>query len=105
MNKAQLISTVSDKSCLSKKDAEKALTTALDVIIDCITKGEKVKLTGFGSFSARIRNSRQASHPKTGEIIDISPAIVPVFKPAQTFKSSVNEMNLVKGQLNIDAAG
>ena len=50
MNKSELISVVADKNDITKKDAEKLVVSVLDTIVDCVAKGEDVKLVGFGTF-------------------------------------------------------
>ena len=58
MNKAELINAVSEKSGLSKRDSELAVSAAIDVITDCLSQGDKVQLVGFGSFEVRLQGPR-----------------------------------------------
>ena len=71
MNKAELINAVSEKSGLSKRDSELAVSAAIDVITDCLSQGDKVQLVGFGAFEVRERAQRKGRNPKTKEEIDI----------------------------------
>ena len=58
MNKAELITAVSEKTGLSKKDSEKAVNAALDTITETLEIGEKVQLVGFGVFDVKERGVR-----------------------------------------------
>ena len=91
MKKTELIAAVAEQSGLSKKDAEKALTAALDAIIKAVAEGDKVQLTGFGTFEQRQRNARTGVDPRTGNSIDIPASKVPAFKAGKAFKDIVNQ--------------
>ena len=91
MKKTELIAAVAEQSGLSKKDAEKALTAALDAIIKAVAEGDKVQLTGFGTFEQRQRNARTGVDPRTGNSIDIPASKVPAFKAGKAFKDAVNK--------------
>ena len=89
MNKTELIAAVSEKSGLSKKDAEKALVAVVDSLTDAMVKGDKVQLVGFGSFESKTREARMGRNPKTKEAIEIPAATVPVFKAGKALKDKV----------------
>ena len=89
MNKAELVAAVAEKSGLSKKDSEKAVTAAFDVISDELAKGGKVQLVGFGSFESKVRNARIGRNPRTKEEIEIPASRVPVFKAGKALKDSI----------------
>ena len=91
MKKTELIAAVAEQSGLSKKDAEKALTAALDAIIKAVAEGDKVQLTGFGTFEQRQRNARTGVDPRTGNSIDTPSSKVPAFKAGKAFKDIVNQ--------------
>ena len=55
MNKTELIAAITEKTGFTKKDAEKALNSVVDVITESLTKGEKVQIVGFGSFEVKDR--------------------------------------------------
>lgn len=90
MNKAELIASVAEKTDLTKKDAEKAVSAVLETIEEALAKGEKVQLVGFGTFEIRERAARKGRNPQTGEVIDIAAAKVPVFKPGKALRESVS---------------
>ncbi len=91
MNKAELVTEVSEKIGVKKKDAQIMVNAIIDSIEGALAKGEKVQLVGFGTFKTRHRNARQGMSPsKPGEPIEIAAANVPVFKAGKALKDAVN---------------
>ncbi|AYE34475.1 HU family DNA-binding protein [Clostridium sartagoforme] len=91
MNKAELITSMSEKSKLTKKDAELALKAFIESVEEALEKGEKVQLVGFGTFETRERAAREGRNPRTKETINIPASTVPVFKAGKEFKEKVNK--------------
>ena len=91
MKKTELIDAIKETTGLSKKDSEKALTAALDAIVNAVAAGEKVQLAGFGTFEQRTRNARTGVDPRTGNSIEIPASKVPAFKAGKAFKDVVNQ--------------
>lgn len=91
MNKAELINAAAEKTGLSKKDTEAAITAAIDVITEALTQNEKVQLVGFGSFEVKSRAARIGRNPRTKEQIEIPASKTPVFKPGKALKDSVSK--------------
>ncbi len=91
MNKADLISSMAEKSDLSKKDAEKALNAFIESIEGALVKGDKVQLVGFGSFEVRQRAARKGRNPQTKAEITIKAAKAPIFKVGKALKDMVNK--------------
>lgn len=91
MNKAELVSKVAEKSGLTKKDSEKAVSAVFETIEDAIAKGDKVSLVGFGTFERRERKAREGRNPQTGATVKIKAAKVPVFKAGKALKERVNQ--------------
>ncbi len=89
MNKTELIAKISEKSALSKKDAEKALAAVVDSITEALVAGDKVALVGFGSFEVKAREARMGRNPKTKEAIEIPASKAPVFKAGKALKDAV----------------
>ena len=89
MNKANLITQVSEKAEITKKDADKAVTAILSAIEEALAKGDKVQLVGFGTFETKERAARKGRNPQTGEEIDIAAARVPVFKAGKALRDAV----------------
>lgn len=90
MNKAELIASVAEKSELTKKDAEKAVSAVLATIEEALANGDKVQLVGFGTFEIRERAARKGRNPQTGEEINIAAARVPVFKAGKALRETVS---------------
>lgn len=91
MNKAELVSSVAEKTELTKKDAEKAVNAVFESISAALEGGDKVQLIGFGTFEVRNRGPRSGRNPKTGEEIKIEAAKVPAFKAGKALKEAVNK--------------
>lgn len=91
MKKTDLIAAVAEQSGLSKKDVEKAINATIDTIIKAVADGDKIQLTGFGTFEQRQRNARTGVDPRTGNSIEIPASKVPAFKAGKGFKDIVNQ--------------
>ncbi|HOB36629.1 MAG TPA: HU family DNA-binding protein [Candidatus Avimonas sp.] len=89
MNKVELVAEVAQKSGLTKKDAEKAVSAVLDTIVKSVASGDKVQLVGFGTFETRFRQQRTGRNPRTKETIIIPASKQPVFKAGKAFKDAV----------------
>lgn len=89
MNKVELIAAVTEKTGLSKKDAEKAVSAVLESVVDAVSAGDKVQLVGFGTFEVRERGERTGRNPRTKEPITIPASKQPVFKAGKSFKDAV----------------
>ncbi len=90
MNKNELIERISQKTGLSKLDANSALDAVTDVITDAMKAGEEIVLVGFGSFKVGERAARTGRHPQTGKAMQIAAAKVVKFKVGKKLKDSVN---------------
>ena len=91
MNKAELITSMAEKSQLTKKDAEAALKAFIDSVQEALEGGDKVQLVGFGTFETRERAAREGRNPRTKETINIPASTVPVFKAGKEFKERVSK--------------
>lgn len=90
MNKAALIEAIASKNRLTKKQAEEILESTLDTITETLKKGEEVVLTGFGTFSAKVRHARKGVNPqKPSERIDIPEVTIPKFKAGKALKDTL----------------
>ena len=91
MNKTELIAAVAEKAGISKKDADAAVNTTLDTIVEMVASGDKVQLVGFGTFEPRERSAKTGKNPRTGESIEITASKIPAFKAGKAFKDIVNQ--------------
>lgn len=72
MNKTELIAAVAEKTDLSKKDADAAVSAVLGAITDALKAGDKIQLVGFGTFEVRNRAAKQGRNPRTRRDHDCS---------------------------------
>ena len=91
MNKSDLITSIAEKSKITKKDAEVALKALIESVEEALEKGDKVQLVGFGTFETRKRAARVGRNPRTKEEITIPESTVPVFKAGKALKEVVNK--------------
>jgi nucleoid DNA-binding protein len=89
MTKKDLIEMVAKKANLTNKASRDAVQTTLNTIRDALKRGEKVVLTGFGTFSIRSRQQRVGRNPKTGAKITLAARKAPGFTPGKTLKKAV----------------
>lgn len=90
MNKKELIDIVSQKKDLTKKDAEALVDTVFDTMIESILNGEKVLISGFGTFKVNQRQERKGVSPKTKEAMIIPASKTVSFKPSNRLKDAMN---------------
>ena len=89
MTKRDLIDVVAKKANLTNKAARDSVQAVINSIRDSLKRGEKVVITGFGTFSIRKRVERVGRNPKTGEKITIAARKAPGFTPGKTLKKVV----------------
>lgn len=89
MNKAQFVDSLSARTRLTKMQSEEFLDAALEIIQKAVSRGEDVKLVGFGTFCRLHRKPRNGRNPKTGDHVAIPESRVPRFKPGKDFKDRV----------------
>lgn len=89
MTKNDLIEIVAKKTNLTNKASRDAIQTFLNTVQDSLKRGEKVVLTGFGTFSLRMRKSRVGRNPKTNAKITLPARKTPGFTPGKSFKRMV----------------
>ena len=90
MKKDDLISKMAKDANISKKEAAAALDSFVNQIGTALKGGDKVTLTGVGTFEARVRPARDCKVPSTGETIHVGAHTVPAFKPGKWLKDFVD---------------
>ena len=90
MNKSQLIKSVADKSELSQKQVSEALALIEETLVESLKAGDKVQLSGFGTFEVRERAERKGRNPKTGEVVTVPACKYLAFVPAKAIKETLN---------------
>lgn len=88
VSKAQLVDAVSQRVG-DRKVATAAVEEVIDFIIRSVDSGERVTVTGFGSFEPRERAARTARNPRTGETVAVKKTVVPAFRPGTLFRDVV----------------
>lgn len=89
MTKDQLVEMMAQKADISKKAAGDALDAFVEAVTSALQKGDKLALTGFGTFSTSKRAARAGVNPKTGAKIKIPAMRVAKFKAGKSLKDAV----------------
>jgi DNA-binding protein HU-beta len=89
MTKADLIAHIGKEAKISKASAEKAVNAFTGGVTKALKKGDKLTLTGFGTFSVARRRARIGRNPQSGKEIKIPATRVAKFKPGNLLKSAV----------------
>ncbi len=91
MTKSELVQKVMDvNGLMSRKDSELVVNLIFDSMADALKRGEKVEIRGFGSFTIREREAREARNPKSGEVVSITAKKTPFFKTGTELRERVN---------------
>ncbi|WP_432536736.1 HU family DNA-binding protein [Kineococcus arenarius] len=95
MNKAELVEALEERL-----GGRKQATTAVEALVETITvavaKGDKVAISGFGTFEKQARNARTGRNPRTGEAVKIKKTSVPRFRPGTAFKEVVADTKALR---------
>ena len=89
MKKAEFVAKIAEKSGLTRKQAEMAVAAFTQTVAEALKEGDKVQLTGFGSFEVKERPARSGRNPATGETIEIAASKAPVFKAGKGLKDEI----------------
>ena len=89
MNKMDVVKAVASRADLSQADADRAVNAFIDAVADALTRGEKVTVTGFGTFEVRDRAARMGRNPQTGAPLHIPATKTPAFKAGKGLKDAV----------------
>ena len=91
MNKTQLVETIVASTGMKKKDVDAVVVASVASIEQALADGEKVQISGLGSFEVKERAERKGRNPKTKEQITIPAAKYPAFSASKSLKESVNK--------------
>ena len=95
MTKSELIEKLSyTNGVLNKKESEIIVNTIFNSISDALIAGDRVEIRGFGSFTIRLRDAREARNPKSGDIVRIPSKKTPFFKTGKELREEVNNGSL-----------
>lgn len=93
MNKSEMVQQLADKTDMTKADSQRAINALFDtdagIITRTLRRGDRVQITGFGTFETRHRKARMGRNPRTGEKIHIGPTTSPSFRAGKALKDAV----------------
>jgi integration host factor subunit beta len=91
MIKSELVLKIAEQNPhLYQRDVENIVNAILDTIADALARGDRVELRGFGAFSVKKRDARTGRNPRTGDSVEISEKVVPVFKTGKEMRQRLN---------------
>jgi len=91
MTKIDLVEAIHGTTDFSKKESAIIVDTFFGIIKETLEKGDEVKISGFGNWSVRNKNSRMGRNPRTGEPVEITARRVLSFKASKILKDNINE--------------
>ena len=94
LTKLDIVQNVSDKLGLSKRDASRIVESVFEIMKKQISKGDPVKISGFGNFVVKSKKARKGRNPQTGVEMEISARKVLTFKSSQILKKTLNGNSL-----------
>lgn len=89
MNKTEFLKAIAEDANVSIKDASAVFESMQNVIVKGLADGERITVTGFGTFEAKHRNARTCRNPQTGETVSVPAKVVPSFKPGNLLKEAL----------------
>lgn len=93
MNKSELVQNLSNRASMTKADAQRAVDALFGadsgIISQALRKGDRVQITGFGTFETKRRKARTGRNPRTGREIKIGPTTSPAFRAGKGLKDAV----------------
>ncbi|MDT8342376.1 MAG: HU family DNA-binding protein [Longimicrobiales bacterium] len=94
MNKSELVDALADHAGMTKADAARAVdalfSTDGGILAGALRKGDRVQITGFGTFEAKSRKARTGRNPRTGQTINIAASKAPGFRAGKGLKDAIN---------------
>ena len=95
MNKAEMVDAL-EVTLGGRKQAVTAVEAVVELITLTVAKGDKVAISGFGTFEKQARNARTGRNPRTGEAVKIKKTSVPRFRPGTAFKEVVSDTKALR---------
>lgn len=93
MNKSELVQNLSSQANMTRAEASRAVDALFGadngIISGALRRGDRVQITGFGTFELRKRKARTGRNPRTGQQIQIGPSTSPTFRPGKGLKDAV----------------
>ena len=89
MTKTELVEAVAERAGMTKAAAARAVDAVVEAVTSALAEGQKVVITGFGTFEVRQRAARMGRNPQTGEAMHIPATKTPAFKAGKSLKDAV----------------
>ena len=90
ITKIDIVQNISDKLGISKNDSSRIVESVLEIMKEQLSKGDTVKISGFGNFVVRSKNARRGRNPQTGSEMEICARKVLTFKCSNILKKALN---------------
>ena len=90
MNKSELVAAVAAHAGSDQSQARRHVDAVFEAIMNSVVEGERVVVTGFGTFDRVTRPARTARNPRTGQPIQVASSLAPRFSVGRTFKENVS---------------
>lgn len=91
VTKNDLIEQICQTTSFSKKESAEIVEAVFETLKSSLSSGENVKVSGFGNFAIKHKDSRIGRNPQTGEAIEISARNIVTFKPSTNLRQKINE--------------
>lgn len=95
MNKSELVQSLASKTDMTKAEAQRAVDALFNtkdgIMTRALKKGDRIQITGFGTFETRKRKARTGRNPRTGKEIKIGPTTTPSFRPGKALKDAIKK--------------
>jgi len=91
MNKNELIRSIANNAGITIKEATTAFDSTVDAVTNALKSGEKVQISGFGTFDVKKKEARDGFNPMTGEKIRVAASTTPTFKFGKAYKDEINK--------------
>lgn len=92
VTKADLVEKVAEKTGLTRTDVAVVVDSFLETVKKSVELGHNIEIRGFGTFKVKLRKSRKARNPRTGDVVPVPDRKVPVFKPSNEFKNMITKL-------------
>lgn len=89
MTKKDIVLKIADETGIKQVDVKKIVQKTLDLIIEALSRGEKIELRNFGVFKVKSRKGRTGRNPRTGVTVPVPPKKVATFKPGMVMKQQI----------------
>ena len=93
MTKIDIVQNVTDKLGLSKRDSTRIVESVFEIVKEQLSKGDTVKISGFGNFVVRSKSARKGRNPQTGSEMEICARKVLTFRSSQILRKALNKGN------------